>query len=102
MKSVLKLATYPIYKYNPIEFNILLPSIKCSNIFSNTDKYIVCKDELMALFKMCPACREETAPEIVRSQGTLIVIEQVGVYSLNYIFLHGLNYFTTSQLPNIM
>ena len=45
--------------------------------YSGPDKYIVCKDQLMALFTICPACCSESNGRMVQQGGTFIKIKQV-------------------------
>ncbi|XP_063043320.1 uncharacterized protein LOC134437731 [Engraulis encrasicolus] len=44
---------------------------------SSTEKFIVCKEELMTLFRTCPACCEPCYGTIVQQAGTFLQIKQV-------------------------
>ncbi|CAM4572695.1 unnamed protein product [Leuciscus chuanchicus] len=55
------------------------------------DKYIVCKDQLMALFTICPACCSESNGRMVQQAGTFIKINQCSeVPNSNWCELEGL------------
>ncbi|XP_059910893.1 uncharacterized protein LOC132459978 [Gadus macrocephalus] len=41
------------------------------------DKFIVCQEELMGLFAICPACCERSDSSIVQQEGTFVKIKQV-------------------------
>ncbi|XP_077061940.1 uncharacterized protein LOC143714600 [Siphateles boraxobius] len=41
------------------------------------DKFIVCQEELMCLFDICPACCERSDSSIVQQEGTFLKIKQV-------------------------
>ncbi|KAG5275498.1 hypothetical protein AALO_G00121010 [Alosa alosa] len=44
---------------------------------SGIDKFIVCQEELMGLFAICPACCERSDSSIVQQEGTFVKIKQV-------------------------
>ncbi|CAL8238179.1 unnamed protein product, partial [Merluccius merluccius] len=52
------------------------PSHTCDPHQNGIDKFIVCQEELMSLFALCPACCEESDSSIVQQEGTFIKIEQ--------------------------
>ncbi|CAL8391588.1 unnamed protein product [Arctogadus glacialis] len=54
------------------------PSQTCDPHQNGIDKFIVCQEELMALFAICPACCEKSDSRIVQQEGTFVKIEQVG------------------------
>ncbi|XP_059923512.1 uncharacterized protein LOC132469541 [Gadus macrocephalus] len=53
------------------------PSQTCDPHQNGIDKFIVCQEELMALFAICPACCEKSDSRIVQQEGTFVKIEQV-------------------------
>ncbi|KAK0131408.1 hypothetical protein N1851_033900 [Merluccius polli] len=53
------------------------PSHTCDPHQNGIDKFIVCQEELMSLFALCPACCEKSDSSIVQQEGTCIKIEQV-------------------------
>ncbi|CAL8404564.1 unnamed protein product [Boreogadus saida] len=53
------------------------PTPTCDPHQNGIDKFIVCQEELMALFAICPACCEKSDSRIVQQEGTFVKIEQV-------------------------
>ncbi|CAL8302994.1 unnamed protein product [Arctogadus glacialis] len=51
------------------------PSPTCDPHKNGIDKFIVCQEELMALFAICPACCEKSDSRIVQQEGTFVKIE---------------------------
>jgi len=45
--------------------------------YSAIDKFIVCQEELMCLFDICPVCCERSDRSIVQQEGTFLKIKQV-------------------------
>ncbi|CAL8254931.1 unnamed protein product [Boreogadus saida] len=52
------------------------PTPTCDPHLNGIDKFIVCQEELMALFAICPACCEKSDSRIVQQEGTFVKIEQ--------------------------
>ncbi|XDV26303.1 hypothetical protein PO909_030053 [Leuciscus waleckii] len=53
------------------------PPYTCDPHRNAIDKFIVCQEELMALFAICPACCERSDSSIVQQEGTFVKIKQV-------------------------
>ncbi|CAL8334458.1 unnamed protein product [Arctogadus glacialis] len=53
------------------------PPYTCDPHHNCIDKFIVCQEELMGLFAICPACCERSDSSIVQQEGTFVKIKQV-------------------------
>ncbi|XP_051952543.1 uncharacterized protein LOC127622482 [Xyrauchen texanus] len=53
------------------------PPYTCDPHHNGIDKFIVCQEELMGLFVICPACCERSDSSIVQQEGTFLKIKQV-------------------------
>ncbi|XP_052463241.1 uncharacterized protein LOC128020674 [Carassius gibelio] len=53
------------------------PPYACDPHHNGIDKFIVCQEELMGLFAICPACCERSDSSIVQQEGTFVKIKQV-------------------------
>ncbi|XP_077060976.1 uncharacterized protein LOC143713532 [Siphateles boraxobius] len=53
------------------------PPYTCDPHHNGIDKFIVCQEELMCLFDICPACCERSDSSIVQQEGTFLKIKQV-------------------------
>ncbi|KAF4096071.1 hypothetical protein G5714_023674 [Onychostoma macrolepis] len=53
------------------------PPYTCDPHHNGIDKFIVCQEELMGLFAICPACCERSDSSIVQQEGTFVKIKQV-------------------------
>ncbi|XP_056461296.1 uncharacterized protein LOC130401513 [Gadus chalcogrammus] len=53
------------------------PPYTCDPHHNCIDKFIVCQEELMGLFAICPACCERSDRSIVQQEGTFVKIKQV-------------------------
>ncbi|XP_051978414.1 uncharacterized protein LOC127640069 isoform X3 [Xyrauchen texanus] len=53
------------------------PPYTCDPHHNGIDKFIVCQEELMGLFVICPACCERSDSSIMQQEGTFLKIKQV-------------------------
>ncbi|XP_030212042.1 uncharacterized protein LOC115543701 [Gadus morhua] len=54
------------------------PSLTCDPHQNGIDKFIVCQEELMARFAICPVCSEKSDSTIGQQEGAFVRMEQVG------------------------